>query len=286
MNNTLIQKFAERFSVDSDRVFDILKATAFRQKAGSAPVTDEQMMALLIVADQYDLNPFTREIYAFPDKQNGIVPVVGVDGWSRIINQHPNFDGMEFRASDTLVEMPNAKPCPEWMECVMHRKDRKHPTAIREYLDEVYREPFTGNKDGRSYTVNGPWQSHTKRFLRHKAMIQAARLVFGFGGIFDPDEAQRMVEGQADSLSTGTELTEVVVGSEVSPETRRMATKLIARAEKASAWQAAIDYAAENFKGADLAYVTAEINRAKLERQPALTAEHATVDTPTVEAQA
>ena len=273
MNNTLIQKFAERFSVDSDRVFDILKATAFRQKAGSAPVTDEQMMALLIVADQYDLNPFTREIYAFPDKQNGIVPVVGVDGWSRIINQHPNFDGMEFRASDTLVEMPNAKPCPEWMECVMHRKDRKHPTAIREYLDEVYREPFTGNKDGRSYTVNGPWQSHTKRFLRHKAMIQAARLVFGFGGIFDPDEAQRMVEGQADSLSTGTELTEVVVGSEVSPETRRMATKLIARAEKASAWQAAIDYAAENFKGADLAYVTAEINRAKQERQPALTAE-------------
>jgi hypothetical protein len=86
MNKTLIEKFAERFSVDSDKVIDILKATAFRQKAGSAPVTDEQMMALLIVADQYDLNPFTREIYAYPDKQNGIVPVVGVDGWSRIIN--------------------------------------------------------------------------------------------------------------------------------------------------------------------------------------------------------
>jgi hypothetical protein len=86
---------------------------------------------------------------------------------------------MEFRASDKLVEMPSAKPCPEWMECVMHRKDREHPTTIREYLDEVYREPFTGNKDGRSYTINGPWQSHTKRFLRHKTMIQAARLVWG-----------------------------------------------------------------------------------------------------------
>ena len=286
MNKTLIQKFAERFSVDSDKVFDILKATAFRQKAGSAPVTDEQMMALLIVADQYDLNPFTKEIYAFPDKQNGIVPVVGVDGWSRIINQHPQFDGMEFRASDTIVEMPSAKPCPEWMECVMHRKDRKHPTSIREYLDEVYREPFTGNKEGRSYTVNGPWQSHTKRFLRHKAMIQAARLVFGFGGIFDPDEAQRIVEGQSDPLSTGTELTPVVTGSEASPDARRMATKLIARAENAGAWQSAIDYASERFKGADLAYVKAEINRARLERQPALTAEHATVDTPTAEAQA
>ena len=56
-----------------------------------------------------------------------------------------------------------------------------------------------------------------------------------------------------------------------------MATKLIARAEKASAWQAAIDYAGEKFKGSNLAYVTAEINRAKLERQPVLTAEPATV---------
>ena len=243
-------------------------------------------MALLIVADQYSLNPFTREIYAYPDKHNGIVPVVGVDGWSRIINQHPQFDGMEFRASDDIVEIEGAKPCPIWMECLMHRKDRKHPTAIREYLDEVYREPFTGNKDGRSYTINGPWQSHTKRFLRHKAMIQAARLVFGFGGIFDPDEAQRIVEGQPDPLSTVTELTAVVVGSEASPEARRMATKLIARAEGSNAWQAAIDYAGEKFKGADLDYVIAEINRAKLERQPAPTAEHATVGTEAAEAQA
>jgi hypothetical protein len=84
----------------------------------------------------------------------------------------------------------------------------------------------------------------------------------------------------------GTELTTVVVSSEASPDARRMATKLIARAEGSNAWQAAIDYAAEKFKGADLDYVTAEINRAKLERQPALTAEHAIVDTPTVEAQA
>ena len=214
------------------------------------------------------------------------MPVVGVDGWSRIINQHQNFDGMEFRASDKLVEMPGAKPCPEWMECVMHRKDRKHPTAIREYLDEVYREPFTGNKDGRGYTVNGPWQSHTKRFLRHKTMIQAARLVFGFGGIFDADEAERILESQSDSLSAGTELTAVVVGSEASPDARRMATKLIARAENAGAWQSAIDYASERFKGVDLDYVVAEINRAKRERQPVLAAEHATIDTQAAEAQA
>jgi hypothetical protein len=83
----LIAKFAERFTVEPSRVLPTLKATAFKVKNGEA--TDEQMMALLIVADQYGLNPFTKEIYAFPDKQNGIVPVVGLDGWSRIINENP-----------------------------------------------------------------------------------------------------------------------------------------------------------------------------------------------------
>ena len=40
----------------------------------------------------------------------------------------------------------------------------------------------------------GPWQSHPKRMLRHKALIQCARLAFGYGGIYDQDEAERIVE--------------------------------------------------------------------------------------------
>jgi hypothetical protein len=34
--------------------------------------------------------------------------------------------------------------------------------------------------------------------LRHKAMIQCARIAFGFGGIFDQDEAERIVENSVD----------------------------------------------------------------------------------------
>ncbi|EFJ1628534.1 phage tail protein [Escherichia coli] len=89
------------------------------------------MMTLLIVAEQYGLNPFTREIYAFPDKQNGIIPVVGVDGWSRIINEHPQYDGVEFVYSDKMVRMQGAKvDCPEWIECVIYRKDRSRLTHM------------------------------------------------------------------------------------------------------------------------------------------------------------
>ena len=92
---TLITKIAEKYSVDPDKMLSTLKATAFKQGKDAPVVTNEQMMSLLIVADQYNLNPFTKEIYAFP-AGGGVQPIVSVDGWLKLINSHPNFDGMEF----------------------------------------------------------------------------------------------------------------------------------------------------------------------------------------------
>lgn len=161
---SLIAKMASRYSVDAGKMLATLKATAFK-----GDVSNEQMMALLIVADQYGLNPWTKEVYAFPDKNNGIVPVVGVDGWARIINNHPQFDGMEFEQD------------PESCTCTIYRKDRAHPVVVTEYMSECKRG-------------TGPWGSHPRRMLRHKAMIQCARLAFGYAGIYDPDEADRIIE--------------------------------------------------------------------------------------------
>lgn len=172
---SLVEKFAARYSIESTRLLATLKATAFRQSEGE--VSNEQMAALLVVADQYHLNPFTKEIFAFPDRHKGIVPVVSVDGWARIVNEHPQFDGMDF------VDGPIAAEggIPDWIECVMYRKDREHPVRIREYFSEVRRD-------------TQPWKSHPRRLLRHKAFIQGARIAFGFAGIYDEDEAQRIVE--------------------------------------------------------------------------------------------
>lgn len=186
-------------NVDPQELKQTLIQTAFKS---DKEITDAQMGALMIVASQYKLNPWTKEIYAFPDKK-GIIPVVGVDGWSRIINSNSNLNGIEFTFSENLVLPNKAKvKCPEWVDCIIHRKDRDHPTVVREYLDEVYREPLGQN----GYA--GPWQSHPKRFLRHKALIQCARLAFGYVGIYDQDEAERIqenssirtVQGQAASV--------------------------------------------------------------------------------------
>jgi len=164
---SLSARMAERYGVDPEQMMVTLKATAFKGQ-----VSNEQMQALLIVADQYGLNPWTKEIYAFPDRNNGIVPVVGVDGWSRIINEHQQFDGLEFDQDD------------ESCTCIIYRKDRKHPIKVTEWMAECKRDGV------------GPWKSHPRRMLRHKALIQCARLAFGYTGIYDEDEAQRITEAQ------------------------------------------------------------------------------------------
>lgn len=189
---SLVAKFASRYSIEADKLLTILKATAFKQGNNDPEVTNEQMAALLVVADQHSLNPFTREIFAFADKFKGIVPVVSLDGWSRIVNEHPQFDGMEFIVPDETVKVQHGgKSGFEWIECVIYRKDRTRPTRVREYLEETYQAP-RGERQ-----VHGPWQSHPRRFLRHKAFIQCARLAFSFAGIFDEDEAQRIIDAGA-----------------------------------------------------------------------------------------
>lgn len=130
-----------------------------------------EISAFLAIASQYKLNPITKEIYAFPNR-GGIQPIVSIDGWLKIINSHPQFNGMEF--IDQLDG--NGKLCA--VTCRIYRKDREHPTEMTEYMEECKR-----NTD--------PWKQWPNRMLRHKATIQAARYAFGFSGIIDPDEAER-----------------------------------------------------------------------------------------------
>jgi phage recombination protein Bet len=125
------------------------------------------------------LDPLNNEIYAtevMPEsgKKSRIVYVVGVDGWSKIINSHPQFDGMKFFES-----APGDDELPLYIECTIYRKDRKVATSIREYMYEAH-------------TSQGAWLTHPRRMLRHKAMVQCARACFGLGGVYEPDEAERV----------------------------------------------------------------------------------------------
>ena len=190
--NDLVARFAERYGFGEDELLNTLAQTAFRQQNGALP-SREQLMSLLSVADTYGLNPFIRQVWALSDRKGGVLPVISIDGWVSIMNSYPQSDGMQFSYPDELITFDDdMKACHPWMECVIFRKDREHPIRVREYLDELYRPAVI--KNGKKFP--GPWQTCPKRMLRHKCQIQGIRIAYGLSGLFEPDEAERILETQ------------------------------------------------------------------------------------------
>jgi phage recombination protein Bet len=158
-----MQLMASRCNVDPAKLHQTLKSTVFKG------ATDEEMLALVVTANTYQLNPLLKEMYAFPKKGGGIVPMVGVDGWLKIANRQDNYDGMS-------VEVFGDSKTPTHATCEIYLKNRAHPVKVTEYFEECRR-----NTD--------PWNQMPRRMIRNKVMIQAIRVAFGIGGIFDEDEA-------------------------------------------------------------------------------------------------
>ncbi len=157
---------AAKFNADPAKLLDTLKATVF-----SAARNNEELQALVIVSNQYGLNPLTKEIYAFPAKGGGIVPVVSIDGWANLANSHPAMDGVDFEWCHDEGKLISCT-------AIIYRKDRTHPVKVTEYLSECKR-------------ATDPWKME-HRMLRHKAFCQCVRIAFGFSGIYDEDEAERI----------------------------------------------------------------------------------------------
>lgn len=165
VSNSPLAIMAAKFNADPAKLLDTLKATVF-----SAARNNEELQALVIVSNQYGLNPLTKEIYAFPAKGGGIVPVVSIDGWANLANSHPAMDGVDFEWCHDEGKLVSCT-------AIIFRKDRTHPTRITEYLSECKR-------------ATDPWKME-HRMLRHKAFCQCVRIAFGFSGIYDEDEAER-----------------------------------------------------------------------------------------------
>ena len=153
--------------------------------------TQADLDRLLMLSERLGLDPLNNEIYATEvtqeaGKKSRIVFVVGVDGWSKIINSHPQFDGMKFVESG-----PGDDELPLYIECTIFRKDRRVATSIREYMYEAH-------------TGHGAWLTHPRRMLRHKAMVQCARACFGLGGVYEQDEAERVSSALLNEANRGS----------------------------------------------------------------------------------
>ena len=174
--NSLIARLADRFGVDSTKLLKCLTTQVFKQSDGAAP-SNEELMVLLLVCENFGLNPFNREIFAFRSKSGDIVPVVSLDGWCKIFRSQKDFNGMRFTFSSSSVKVPGYPgELPEYVECSMQLKGVDTPVVIQEFMQECFNEK------------SPVWRKWPRRMLRSRAFIQCARLAFSLTGLYDEGE--------------------------------------------------------------------------------------------------
>ena len=124
-------------------------------------VPAKTILTLLRMMQSLHLDPLCEEI-GFTQYDDGHWQVfITIEGCSKLLNQHPQFNGLVFNQADALVE-----GVPEWIECSIYRRDRIMPITVREYLMEVRSEKEI-------------WQKMPRRMLRHRALQQCVRLAMG-----------------------------------------------------------------------------------------------------------
>lgn len=195
---SLIKKLAEKYEVEPGKFYSTIVSTVFpagKEKDGNQkPAPSEAMvMTFLLVCNQYDLNPFLREIYPFIDSQGSLKVIVGVDGWIKVALRQSDYDGHEFQ------EHIDADGNLFAVTCSVFRKDRARPIKMVEYMKECK-------------MATTPWEKWPHRMLHHKAFIQACRYAFGMGDLTDEDELDRMkqVRGASHEVEEPRRLSEAV----------------------------------------------------------------------------
>jgi len=180
--------------------------------------TTEDILSFLVVANEYGLNPLTKEIYLVKSKGGKVLPVVGYDGWTNLREKKNDCDGLTFE--------DRFNPAGELVAITarLFRKEFTHPFEVTEYMVECNRAAEDNFN---------PWNKWPRRMLRNKAKIQVERMAYGFSGIYDPDESERIVAldaseysvtdgaGQANAEGLGRRLAE----RSAVAEARRVATR-------------------------------------------------------------
>ncbi|MGC2223884.1 MAG: RecT family recombinase [Methylocella sp.] len=167
----LTQQLATQYKVPVGELVKTVKAICFPSGAAS----DAQLFVFLNAARKLDLDPLNKEIYAFVSSGK-LQVIVGFDGWIKLATRNAQFAGFEF------FDVRDEKGAIVAVTCKMYRKDWKVAGEATEYLSEC-----KGNTD--------PWNKWPHRMLRNKAYIQCARMTFGFAEAIDPDEAERIANG-------------------------------------------------------------------------------------------
>jgi hypothetical protein len=164
-----LTQLSEYVKVDGKELTELLKKNVL------ANCSDAEFAFAIGLCNSYQLNPITNEICFLKFKGGRLIPYVEYDGWVKIANRQAEYDGVEFTENFDLNGNFVSVTCKIYLK-------GKHPTVLTEYLSEC------------QDLSKEPWKKYPIRMLRNKSFNQAIRTTFGISGIYDLDEAERVIK--------------------------------------------------------------------------------------------
>lgn len=160
--------------VTQEEVAEVLRGMIISGKGQhGAQATNAEMTVVSSIFAKYDLNPFIREGHAFVSGGK-LQVMIGLDGWIKIANRHPEFDGYEqFDNFDDKGELVS-------VTTKIYVKNRRFPTPHTEYMKEAF------------VPTSPAWKKYSYRMLAGKSLGQCVRKAFGVSEVLDDDEASRI----------------------------------------------------------------------------------------------
>ena len=176
--STALAKLAENTGVSTQEITEVVKGMILASKAQHGAVaTDAEMAVVSGICSKYQLNPMMREAHAFISGGK-LQVMIGLDGWLKILNRQPEFDGYE------QIDNFNDKGELESVLTKIYVKGRRFPTPHTEYMDEAFQPKSPA------------WLKFKKRMLAGKSLGQCVRKAFGISEVIDDDEVSRINSNQ------------------------------------------------------------------------------------------
>ncbi len=196
------ESVAAKLGVNTDKLCDLLR-NVWHTSKGQPELTKQEMFNGMSLIARFDLDPISREVYVTRDKTGRLLTIVGIDGWIKILNRTPHYDGFDVELGWNEDETKLL-----WAETRIYSKERSHPVVYRGFMQEYMK--MAGN-----VAQKAPWHMLRIFSLRH-----AARLFTPLGGnVVLQEEAEWMMREQNEAPD---------------PEGDALAAQLQAKAAKAA----------------------------------------------------
>lgn len=171
------------------KLLDLLR-NVWHTSKGQPDLTPQEMFVGISLVARYGLDPIAREVYVTRSKK-GLMTIVGIDGWIKILCRTPHYDGHEVE----IHEDEDGKI--DWVETRIHSKERTHPATYKAFMSE--------------YIKMGGFvaQQMPSHMLRLFSLRHAARQFVPLAGVTTEEEARWMTADKP-SIATAQSLEDFV----------------------------------------------------------------------------